>query len=358
MKALLIETYSHWDTFRVAIDLFKFSGLDVDTVKNFDDISKVFFSDIDVVYINTIYGRQMFRYTRIIRDIKKHGKKIIVGIHDPEIFYYDRINQKDMKIINKFLVENYHEVYKFPKALIKLYIGILRRLARKIRKCVDGIVVFGDYIPCFIKKCVKLPTRLTIPDVFDIRKEEIVKVDKTVFVVTGSVLMSVRRYLELLDTFEKTSRKDIRLVLLGKMKSSVVRNRVENSRKLKEIVEYYDEYVPEDLFREKLLQSHFSIIINKWIPPYGVYKATGSYHDAISHGVPIILPEKFRAPENISGIYKYKDFKELKDLVEALSDYVKHEKYDEILKDFSDFAATFSIEKISGRFSQFLEGLF
>jgi len=96
-----------------------------------------------------------------------------------------------------------------------------------------------------------------------------------------------------------------------------VRDLVNNSL-IRSSITTFDRRVSEDEFEHWISKTDFIIAPVSEIPPYGKFKISGNPGDALSAGIPLIIPKRYYEGNTPPGTLSYTDSESLKEKIEEL----------------------------------------
>jgi len=212
--------------------------------------------------------------------------------------------------------------------------GITGPIIRKmILKRYDGIIVEYQAIKEYITRNFNYKKNIYIlPDLPYEGVQPFNEDEKIRFVVPGGISEQRRDYLAIIDIFKEIFHryhKRIELYVLGAPQGEYGQEIVNHCRHLKNEgynIFYFEEYIPESIFREKFSKADVIISPVKlnftflgFDEVYSLTKGIGVTSDCIKYAKPLIVPEKFVVAKELkTSILKYKDARELKEIVETL----------------------------------------
>jgi len=297
---------------------------------------------------------------RIATQVKYHGAKVITEVHNVFIFFPHVVKPEEVPAIRKYYL--YGEGYQL---LVKKFgkLGILSSLLRKqylnsfsrrIGELSDGFLLPSIHIsfPRTGRPVLRLLTRYPKKEVLNDRRKllhSLIKKRPVVFTVPGKVNHRTRNYKPLFKAVEALKDMNIQILFNGVMESKLTE---EEFRKLpphilKKLV-ISKEFVDEETYQSRFFNSHYALIPVEF--PYGKFKTTGGIGDAISVGVPIILPEGLID----TGLLPHITYTEnnIADVMEKLADL---ENYTELSENILDFSTKFTIDRMALKFNEFLQ---
>lgn len=139
---------------------------------------------------------------------------------------------------------------------------------------------------------------------------------KVVFAITGAVDPKRKEYGSLLSAIrlfkERCTHVKLRMLLLGAPKGKAGLKVVSQFKLLEDErfeLEYYRDYVPNDVVCEKMLKVQFLVAPIKLKAKhkihteyYGGSKISGVESDVVNYRKPVILPEKYNLPRELQGV--------------------------------------------------------
>ncbi|GAG73165.1 unnamed protein product [marine sediment metagenome] len=175
-----------------------------------------------------------------------------------------------------------------------------------LSKKISYFSVLGEY--------VKIPNILKQKNYFvinhrpiDIQEYKYVG-DKITFTITGIAETKRKNYQLVLRAFNELFLKNpqlkesVKILLLGKLQDPQIYDMIEEYD-LIECITLFDEFIKEKTFKDFIKKTDFLIVPTYRDSPYGSTKISGSFGDAVSFGMPFLLPnyyaEGFSFPENI-----------------------------------------------------------
>jgi len=329
-KALIIELLYHHECVEILYKIYKnnyHTSLYIgEFVNTFIDISNI--SNENVRIISQPVRCKKFKVEGIKRllyefveffEFLKNSVKIVIYIRreKPDVIHL-------VTVENPFIVLLVYLIYFFYKGSIAVTLhethrwGIDKRLFhfsdyllywihfRLLSKKISYFSVLGEYlkIPNSLKK--KFFFVINNRDI-EIQEYEYVS-DNITFTITGSVKIKRKNYSLVLRAFNKLFsknpelKKSVNIVLLGKMKSPMISNMIKEHNLVECTTTFY-EFIKEKTFKDFVKKSDFLIVPTYRDSPYGSTKISGSFGDAVSFGIPFLLPkyyaEGFSFPENI-----------------------------------------------------------
>jgi len=153
------------------------------------------------------------------------------------------------------------------------------------------------------------------------------------FVLPGKIDPRRKDYIEFLDSYSTVAEKfdNCRLELLGSAKGERGQPVLEHCQKLDETrdvaIEFHDgnSWLPESQFIESVSNAELilSPTTDRYVGPmsdetYGTTKMSGSIRDAIRFSKPVLLPDHFELPEEMSGLATVYSEDGLEDTIEQL----------------------------------------
>jgi len=188
----------------------------------------------------------------------------------------------------------------------------------------------------------------------------VVKTDteKIKFIVPGSITEYRRDYDSLLNAFEKIwySAKNIKLTLLGWPNGEYGKKIIGRCRCLRQQefnIQFYDEYIPEEVFRNETISA--DVIINPIRLknyPHGMF--TSGLVEAIRHAKPGIYPTGYIVPkELLSSSLFYDRIEELPHLIENKI-LNSRESLEKLSKNAIINSEKFSLQRVTNYFREYL----
>ncbi|ADD08520.1 hypothetical protein [Candidatus Aciduliprofundum boonei] len=232
----------------------------------------------DVIIINTLTEPPFFH--PLLEWGWRSNKKFVIIIHNAHFWNL-------LWFIHSLNLRNIKE-RKFLDLLYNLYVS----------KRISGFITLGEYVK--IPPSLKNKPHIVIPSRIG-RDIKPVKSKKSVyFVVPGKVIQKYGKdYLHIIDSFHNAIDKNpslrtkAKLILLGRMMDDDIKHRIEKIDPNGEIIIRFKEFVDEKIFEKWLLKAHFVILPDSANAVYGTYKISGAINDAISYGVPILIPKSY-----------------------------------------------------------------
>jgi glycosyltransferase involved in cell wall biosynthesis len=251
--------------------------------------------------------------------------------------HYIRFNPKSKKIltihlINHWLIKNFSfNIKNIPRSIdISLCMFLIKKM---LLPKYDGINVVYAPIKDFIDKNVSYKKPIfTIPfNFFDEKiKIKTIKKDKKIkFVVPGLVETYRRNYDLTLDIFEKLFQKynnKISLWILGEPVGLSSRKIIERCKKLKEKgydISFSESFIPEAKYNKILMDSDVVFSPLNLVTKresgikeiYGKTEGSALPFEAIQYVKPLIVPAEFNIDELKTSSLKYKDEKDLEEIL-------------------------------------------
>jgi len=299
--------------------------------------------DLDIVVFNTLAAPWYFYPTFRWLKSGKNTPRAVAIIHNAHFwcleYFLDQLSLSDLKH-GKFGYVFFNLLYR----------GVLK-----------GVIKLGDYVQ-LPKALIDIPV-FTIPSRLSEREGDIDrKAEPVTFVIPGKVTQKRRDYISVLKAFRTvfennpSFKKKVNIVLLGRLEDQKVKNVIERYE-LQDCLQYYDEFISEEEFKQQLYNAHYAIIPPFISSAYGKYKISGSLNDAISAGLPIILPKTY-APHYRFGknVLRFSP-DNLPSILEKAIDMVIHNKreYRIMKNEARNKRDLWSAEKIATNFEHFLD---
>lgn len=240
----------------------------------------------DYIYFNTTNNIFMFPFLNFLLKSKLQNKCIYM-IHSTDL---DCIQANN-------IIEKWYKKVMYRKLNI-LYINS------------NSLIVLGNYlyIPNFLKKkdihCIN--NRV-------LKKNNLSKFNKITFVIPWKVDYSRRDYDYVFESLSKLLKErpeiknKVELILLWKCDIQIMERKLK-TYKIDSLVKLYDRFISEEEFEKTIMRSHFVTIPVRKNLNYGKYKISGLFGDAVSYGLPIIIPDSYAKWFDFGkGIIKYDD---------------------------------------------------
>lgn len=330
----------------------------------------------DVIIINTLESLRNRMLQGFVTSLRKKKVTVIAGIHNIHYFFPELLDKEQRHKIIEYLRYEFTEFFKtsriYPilkilrKPLPYLILKAYNMMSKKVLKGLSGIYLVADYLKCpgeFRKTreelpCVKLSTRISDINFLKERSlmlDYLLKSTRIVFTIPGTILRSRRDYDIVINAVRRLRRNEIKVILLGKLVESDI-GRIIDSSSIKGKFEYFNDFISEEIFKNNLLRTHFVLAPIKFIPPYGIFKASGSIGDALAHGIPIIIPKNFAPHYDFGGsCLRYNESEDLINVLEKAINSVRNGEYTKMFKNAINKAQNYSLENLSGKFLEFLE---
>lgn len=290
---------------------------------------------IDLLFLNTLQGG--------------------VGLHF--LFWLFNPRCKTILVAGR-AAEWFGDKYRFSLRRYKRY-NIEHFMKKRILPKFDAIVVhtqaMKDYALAYHygKEIFVLP--FSIYDSNAVVKTDTEKIE---FLVTGSITGYRRDYDGLLNAFEKTwhSAKNIKLTLLGWPNGEYGKKIIDRCRHLRQQgfnIQFYDEYIPEEVFRDETISADVIISpIKLKNYPHGMF--TSGLVEAIRHAKPGIYPTDYIVPkELLSSSLFYDRIEELPHLIENKILNNK-ESLEKLSKNAIINSEKFSLQRVANYFREYL----
>ncbi|MBN2187002.1 MAG: hypothetical protein JW732_06090 [Dehalococcoidia bacterium] len=214
--------------------------------------------------------------------------------------------------------------------------GITGSIIRKmILRRYDGIIVEYQAIKEYITRNFNYKKNIYVLPNFPYECVEPFNEDEKIrFIVPGTISEKRRDYLAVIDIFREIFHryhKRIELYMLGAPQGEYgqeIMNRCRNLKNEGYNIFYFEEYIPESMFREKFSKAdviiapvklNFTLLGLGFDEVYSITKGAGVTSDCIKYAKPFIAPEKFIVSKELkTSVLKYSDARELKEIVETL----------------------------------------
>jgi hypothetical protein len=203
-------------------------------------------------------------------------------------------------------------------------------IRKKIMEKVDAVFVeyplFIDYIKN--AKNYNKPTYF-LPNKYYYEKSSDNKNKKIIFVIPGMISEKRRDYETILIAFEKIPKillKGLKLILLGRPIENYGLNIINRAKKLSQIgleTIWYDEYIPNSIFNDSLVEAdillapiNFNYSSGVIKEKYTYTKGTGTFADMLSFSIPTIVPNYYNIAEEFKDCFiTYKSADDLRNLI-------------------------------------------
>ena len=284
----------------------------------------------DLVLINTVECDLCHLLSRnLVEPLNTRGLKVFIGIHNSFLFMsgFAAELEKDLKRYYSLPLETRFEKKGFPSFLsaimAKMVLRHRRACLRRIAASAAGHFVFGELVltPSSSKARLVFSSKPVDLDVVSFRRKRIFEIghnkDKLVFTVTGRVDLHRRDYTSVLRSFEQIDASKFQLVFLGEFADEKVRELVSNSS-IRNSITTFDRRISEEEFEHWISKTDFVIAPVSEIPPYGKFKISGNPGDALSAGIPLIIPKRYYENNTSPGTLSYTDSESLKEKIEEL----------------------------------------
>jgi len=256
----------------------------------------------DIIHFNTLENPFMLPLLNLI--LFTYKGKIAVTLQETQLWGANK---------NKFNLYDHllYQIYKIP----------FRLLSKKI----SYFLILGEYIK--IPKILKKKTYFVLNN----RQIELQNynykyiADRVIFTITGRIETKLKNYQLVFKAFNNLLtdnpqlKKSVKLMLLGRVKERVIYDMIKQYN-LTESTILFNEFIDDKTFKDLLMKTDFIIIPTYRDSPYGSTKISGSFGDAVSFGIPFLLPnyyaESFTFPENIIRFHE-------KSLEKTLIDCIK-----------------------------------
>lgn len=226
---------------------------------------------------------------------EKVSEFIILELYNEKLKLLMSLNFPFKNVHSILTVHNIHDYFEVDETLLKSYnLNKVRKYQKKFVRNFDKIVVLADRMKDFLKvnygiEPYTMPYKLT--KLSYIEKRNNFLNDKTLtskvkFVVPGNVDSKRKDYYSIIDSFSRYDKNKYELVFLGK----VIEEKILKYGKTKNInIKSFKSYIPENLFNDEIINSHFVIGFSSGLSPYGILKASGIEFDGPALGVPTIV---------------------------------------------------------------------
>ncbi|WP_367363047.1 hypothetical protein [Mesotoga sp.] len=284
----------------------------------------------NIVLINTVEcDLSHLLLNNLIEPLNAKGLKVFIGIHNSFLFMagFAAELEKDLKRYYSLPLESRFRKKGFPPFLsaimAKMVLRYRRANLRSIAASAEGYFVFGEQVltPSSSKVRLVFSSKPVDLDVVSLRHKRIFEIDhnkdKLVFTVTGRVDLHRRDYISVLRSFEQIDASKFQLVFLGEFADEKVRELVSNSS-IRSSITTFDRRVSEEEFEHWISKTDFIIAPVSEIPPYGKFKISGNPGDALSAGIPLIIPKRYYEGNTPLGTLSYTDSESLKEKIGEL----------------------------------------
>ncbi len=284
----------------------------------------------DLVFTNTVEcDLSHLLLNNLIEPLNAKGLKVFIGIHNSFLFMsgFAAELEKDLKRYYSLPLESRFRKKGFPPFLsaimAKMVLRYRRANLRTIAASAAGYFVFGEQVltPSSPKARLVFSSKPVDLDVVSLRRKRIYEIDQNkdrlVFTVTGRVDLHRRDYISVLTSFEQIDASKFQLVFLGEFADEKVRKLVSNSS-IRSSITTFDRRVSEEEFENWISKTDFIIAPVSEIPPYGKFKISGNPGDALSAGIPLIIPKRYYEGNTPLGTLFYSDSESLKEKIEEL----------------------------------------
>ena len=282
----------------------------------------------DIVLINSLetdFARLILR--NLIMVLKKRNLIILIGIHNAFLFMNNEAvrERKNLKRFYREILENRLKEKHLPSFLSYAISSIIlmnkRVTLRKIYALAVGHYVFGDQIVKPSDSHVRLvfPVRPIDIEELESRSQKLRNSlkERVVFTVPGSVDSRRRNYETIIKCFEEIDFDNFDLIFLGKLVDKRVMELLSRTA-IKDKIKTFDRRISEEEFEYWIRETDFVLAPLSEIPPYGKYKISGNPGDALSAGLPLIIPCGYYENALPDGTICYSSLKQLKDIVDNL----------------------------------------
>lgn len=284
----------------------------------------------DLVFTNTVEcDLSRLLLNNLVEPLNAKGLKVFIGIHNSFLFMsrFAEELEKDLKKYYSLPLEKRFRKKHIPVFLsapmAEMALRYRRTNLRDIAASVAGYYVFGEQVitPNNSKAKLVFSAKPVNPDVVNLRLKRLNVIahgdNKLVFTVTGRVDLYRRDYISVLKAFEHVDPRKFELVLLGELADDGVRKIIDYSV-IRSAIRTFDRRVSEDEFEDWIGKTDFIIAPVSEIPPYGKFKISGNPGDALSAGIPLIIPQRYYEGKTPPGTLSYTDSESLKEKIEEL----------------------------------------
>ncbi|HON29078.1 MAG TPA: hypothetical protein PK411_14605 [Mesotoga infera] len=284
----------------------------------------------DLVLINTVECDLCHLLLRnLVEPLNAIGLKVFIGIHNSYLFMsgFPAEVEYSLKKFYRLPLQKRFRKKHIPSflssAMSAMALNYRKAKLRMIAVSVAGYYVFGEQVitPKDSKARLVFSAKPVNLDIVKLRRKRINEIvysdDKLVFTVTGKVDLYRRDYISVLKSFEHIDASKFQLVFLGELADPIVRDLVNNSF-IRSSITTFDRRVSEDEFEYWISKIDFIIAPVSEIPPYGKFKISGNPGDALSSGIPLIIPQCYFEGNTPLGTLSYTDSDSLKEKIEEL----------------------------------------
>jgi len=284
----------------------------------------------DIVFINSLesdFVRLILR--NLIMVLKKRSIAILAGVHNAFLFLDDSAvvvsEAKNLKRFYREVLESRLKKKHIPSflsyAISSMILINKRATLRKISALAAGHYVFGDQIvrPSDSHARLVFPAKPIDIEELESRSQKLRNSlkERVVFTVPGSVDSRRRNYETIIKCFEEIDFDNFDLIFLGKLVDKRVMELLSRTA-IKDKIKTFDRRISEEKFEYWIRETDFVLAPLSEIPPYGKYKISGNPGDALSAGLPLIIPCGYYENALPDGTICYSSLKQLKDIVDNL----------------------------------------
>jgi glycosyltransferase involved in cell wall biosynthesis len=200
-------------------------------------------------------------------------------------------------------------------------------MCQKIIRSSAGIITIDDNLKDHIAPMIQNKEIFAMPwkvnrSLLSTPLKNTSKDHKIVFTVPASVDCIRRNYGVVLESFKPLfkSHHNINLILLGRPVNADDQEVIKQSRQIndslgRQAIEYFDDFVHQNIYNDRLKHTDFFILPLKNLHIIGTYKSSAAMYDAILAGRPILVPEKMSFSSNFiarygNGFIVYDDLKQ------------------------------------------------
>lgn len=266
---------------------------------------------------------EIYKNIQLIKHILKNEKPDYLYINTIDnpflipLWFYLLFDLTTKKI---YVVHRTDLKYGENRSIIKTF---LNQIIYTLFKKAHALVFLAEYldIPYIHSKKLYFNNRT-------IEKNNEKKYDDITFVIPGVMNLKERDYKTIFATFKELLDKklvletEIRIKLLTKNTKDL--EDIMNNYGLMNVVDTYDLYVPEELYKKIMKKSHLCILPTYKNSNYGKYKISGAWGDAIAFGIPILIPDWYAENHNFGeNVIRYNET----NIAEKIIEFIKNSKF-------------------------------
>ncbi len=291
--------------------------------------------------------------------VKSSDAYLITEVHNVFIFFPEVIKPELKPAIEEFylsgplyakLVQRFGKIGRIISLVRKRH---LNNSTHEVGKIADGFILPAPQmaIPNDERPVLNLLTRFPTRKTLDRRAKligELAHSEPVTFTIPGFVDVRTRDYTPIFEAVSALRDKPLKILLLGSIRTAeTLRTLLTLAAPIRKRLEYFESFVDEETYSSRLLNSHYVILPIDF--PYGEFKTSGGIGDALSAGVPIMLPENLIDHRKLVHIGYTRE-----SLPQLMPQLLEPDVFVRRSKEMLEFAGQFTVDRMAIRFIDFL----